>query len=30
MRLREAADRVGGWVAPENYEKPIVGRRLAR
>lgn len=25
MRLREAAERVGGWVAPENYEKPIVG-----
>lgn len=25
MRLREAAERVGGWVAPENYEKPILG-----
>jgi UDP-3-O-[3-hydroxymyristoyl] glucosamine N-acyltransferase len=25
MRLREAAERVGGWVAPENYEKLIVG-----
>ena len=25
MKLREAAERVGGWVAPENYEKPIVG-----
>ncbi|HEY5777903.1 MAG TPA: UDP-3-O-(3-hydroxymyristoyl)glucosamine N-acyltransferase [Terrimicrobiaceae bacterium] len=25
MRLREAAERVGGWVSPENYEKPIVG-----
>ena len=25
MRLREAAERVGGWVAPENYEKAILG-----
>jgi UDP-3-O-[3-hydroxymyristoyl] glucosamine N-acyltransferase len=25
MRLGEAAERVGGWVAPENYEKPILG-----
>ena len=25
MRLREAAERVGGWVAPENYEKPVLG-----
>ena len=25
MRLGEAAERVGGWVAPENYEKLIVG-----
>lgn len=25
MTLREAAERVGGWVAPENYDKPIVG-----
>jgi UDP-3-O-[3-hydroxymyristoyl] glucosamine N-acyltransferase len=25
MRLREAAERVGGWVAPENYDKLIVG-----
>jgi UDP-3-O-[3-hydroxymyristoyl] glucosamine N-acyltransferase len=25
MRLREAADRVGGWVAPEDYEKSILG-----
>jgi UDP-3-O-[3-hydroxymyristoyl] glucosamine N-acyltransferase len=25
MRLRDAAERVGGWVSPENYEKPIVG-----
>jgi UDP-3-O-[3-hydroxymyristoyl] glucosamine N-acyltransferase len=25
MRLGEAAERVGGWVAPENYEKFIVG-----
>jgi UDP-3-O-[3-hydroxymyristoyl] glucosamine N-acyltransferase len=25
MRLREAAERVGGWVAPENYDKFIVG-----
>ena len=25
MRLREAAEHVGGWVAPENYEKLIVG-----
>ena len=25
MRLREAAERVGGWVAPENYEKPVQG-----
>ena len=25
MRLREAAERVGGWVAPENYETLIVG-----
>ena len=25
MRLGEAAERVGGWVAPENYEKHIVG-----
>jgi UDP-3-O-[3-hydroxymyristoyl] glucosamine N-acyltransferase len=25
MRLREAAERVGGWVAPENYDRLIVG-----
>jgi UDP-3-O-[3-hydroxymyristoyl] glucosamine N-acyltransferase len=25
MRLREAAERVGGWVAPEDYDKLIVG-----
>jgi UDP-3-O-[3-hydroxymyristoyl] glucosamine N-acyltransferase len=25
MRLRDAAERVGGWVAPENYEKPVLG-----
>jgi UDP-3-O-[3-hydroxymyristoyl] glucosamine N-acyltransferase len=25
MRLREAAERVGGYVAPEDYEKVIVG-----
>ncbi|MGA9579783.1 MAG: UDP-3-O-(3-hydroxymyristoyl)glucosamine N-acyltransferase [Terrimicrobiaceae bacterium] len=25
MRLREAAERVGGWVAPENYEKAVLG-----
>jgi len=25
MRLREAAEHVGGWVAPENYDRPIVG-----
>jgi UDP-3-O-[3-hydroxymyristoyl] glucosamine N-acyltransferase len=25
MRLRDAAERVGGWVAPENYERPILG-----
>ena len=25
MRLREAAERIGGWVAPENYEKPVLG-----
>jgi UDP-3-O-[3-hydroxymyristoyl] glucosamine N-acyltransferase len=25
MRLHDAAERVGGWVAPENYEKPILG-----
>jgi UDP-3-O-[3-hydroxymyristoyl] glucosamine N-acyltransferase len=25
MRLREAAERVGGWVAPENYERLIFG-----
>ena len=25
MRLREAAERVGGWVAPEDCEKPILG-----
>ena len=25
MRLAEAAERVGGWVAPENYEKLIIG-----
>ncbi|HEY5742379.1 MAG TPA: UDP-3-O-(3-hydroxymyristoyl)glucosamine N-acyltransferase [Terrimicrobiaceae bacterium] len=25
MRLCEAAERVGGWVAPENYEKAIEG-----
>ncbi len=25
MTLREVAERVGGWVAPENYEKQILG-----
>lgn len=25
MTLREAAERVGGWVAPENYDKQILG-----
>jgi UDP-3-O-[3-hydroxymyristoyl] glucosamine N-acyltransferase len=25
MRLGEAAERVGGWVAPENYDRLIVG-----
>jgi UDP-3-O-[3-hydroxymyristoyl] glucosamine N-acyltransferase len=25
MRLREAAEHVGGWVAPENYEKSVLG-----
>ena len=25
MRLGEAAERVGGWVNPENYEKPVLG-----
>jgi UDP-3-O-[3-hydroxymyristoyl] glucosamine N-acyltransferase len=25
MRLREAAERVGGWVAPENYDQPVSG-----
>jgi len=25
MRLRDAAERVGGWVAPENYERSILG-----
>jgi UDP-3-O-[3-hydroxymyristoyl] glucosamine N-acyltransferase len=25
MRLHDAAERVGGWVAPENYERPILG-----
>lgn len=25
MTLREAAERVGGWVAPENYDKPVLG-----
>lgn len=25
MTLREAAERVGGWVAPENYDRQILG-----
>ncbi|MFZ0709453.1 MAG: UDP-3-O-(3-hydroxymyristoyl)glucosamine N-acyltransferase [Terrimicrobiaceae bacterium] len=25
MRLHEAAERVGGWVAPEHYEKVVLG-----